>query len=90
MKKDILYYKFNEQMWEKYFPAAKKVINIDVLSYSVNQFINLIFPMLILVVGAVFTYYGHLSIGVVILFFTIKRVAQVKSVVLERSTPPIA
>lgn len=62
--------KFNEQMWGKYFPSAKKVINIDVLSYSVNQFINLIFPMLILVVGAVFTYYGHLSIGVVILFFT--------------------
>lgn len=44
--------KFNEQMWGKYFPAAKKVINIDVLSHSVNQFINLIFPMLIFVVGA--------------------------------------
>ena len=44
--------KFNEQIWEKYFPASKKVINIDVLSHSVNQFINLIFPMLIFVVGA--------------------------------------
>lgn len=62
--------KFNFQLWKKYFSSAKKVISIDVLSFSANQFINLLFPMFILVLGSLFTYKGLVSVGVVILFFT--------------------
>lgn len=57
-------------MWERYFPAAKKVISVEVLSYSLNQFINIMFPMLILVIGGFFSYRGVLTIGAVILFYT--------------------
>lgn len=62
--------KFQGQLWKHYFPAAKGVIHIDVLNYAVNQFINIMFPMLILVVGGIFTYQGLLTIGTVILFYT--------------------
>lgn len=40
------------------------------LSYSLNQFINIMFPMLILVIGGFFSYRGVLTIGAVILFYT--------------------
>lgn len=62
--------KFQDRMWERYFPAAKKVISVEVLSYSLNQFINIMFPMLILVIGGFFSYRGVLTIGAVILFYT--------------------
>lgn len=62
--------RFEDQLWNRYFPAARSVIHIDVLTYGVNQFINIMFPMLILVVGGMLTYQGFLSIGMVILFYT--------------------
>lgn len=62
--------KFQDRMWKRYFPAAKKVISVEVLSYSLNQFINIMFPMLILVIGGFFSYRGALTIGAVILFYT--------------------
>lgn len=62
--------KFKHQIWSKYFIAAKNVIGVDVLSYAANQFINIMFPVFILIIGGLFTYRGLITIGVVILFYT--------------------
>ncbi len=62
--------RFGAHVWEKLFGAAKRLIRIDVISYGVNNFISVIFPVMMVLLGGIFMQRGILTIGAVILYYT--------------------
>lgn len=62
--------RFREHVWGKLFAAAKRWIRLDVISYGVNNFISVIFPVFMVLLGGIFMQSGVLTIGTVILYYT--------------------
>lgn len=62
--------KFKKQIWQQYDPSARKVIHIEVTSYAANEFVSILFPVIMLLLGGLFSYRGAITIGTVILFYT--------------------
>ncbi len=61
---------FGEHVWGKLFKAAKRLIRLDVISYGVNNFISVIFPVFMVLLGGIFMQRGLITIGTVILYYT--------------------
>lgn len=68
-EKDFFHQKFEHSINHCYMPAAKKVIKLDVMNYSVQQFIQILFPVFVLVVGGILAAENLLTVGSVILFY---------------------
>ena len=62
--------RFGEHVWGKLFKAAKRLIRLDVISYGVNNFISVIFPVFMVLLGGIFMQRGLITIGTVILYYT--------------------
>lgn len=62
--------RFSEHVWGKLFTAAKRLIRLDVISYGVNNFISVIFPVFMVLLGGIFMQRGLITIGTVILYYT--------------------
>lgn len=62
--------RFGEHVWGKLFKAAKRLIRLDVISYGVNNFISVIFPVFMVLLGGIFMQQGLITIGTVILYYT--------------------
>ena len=68
--------RFGAHVWEKLFGAAKRLIRIDVISYGVNNFISVIFPVMMVLLGGIFMQRGILTIGAVILYYTYTQIGR--------------
>lgn len=62
--------RFQTRLWERYLPSAKRVVRINVAAYGANQFLSVLFPVLMILLGSVFAYRGTLTIGGAVLFYT--------------------
>ncbi len=62
--------RFSKHVWGKLFTAAKRLIRLDVISYGVNNFISVIFPVFMVLLGGIFMQRGLITIGTVILYYT--------------------
>ena len=69
-EKSFFIRRFGEHVWGKLFAAAKRLIRLDVISYGVNNFISVIFPVLMVLLGGIFMQRGMITIGTVILYYT--------------------
>lgn len=69
-KKDYFEHRFFEKIWNKLFVATKKIIRLDVISYGVNNFISVIYPIFMVMIGGIFLFRGAITIGTVILYYT--------------------
>lgn len=68
-EKDFFQRNFEYNISECYMPAASKIIKLDVMNYSVNEFIQILFPVFVLVVGGILVSANLLTVGSVILFY---------------------
>lgn len=69
-EKPFFHKRFEEHVWVKLFSAAKRLIRLDVISYAVNNFVSVIFPVLMVLLGGIFMKRGLITIGTVILYYT--------------------
>lgn len=69
-EKTFFIQRFGEHVWGKLFKAAKRLIRLDVISYGVNNFISVIFPVFMVLLGGIFMQRGLITIGTVILYYT--------------------
>lgn len=62
--------RFYEHVWGRQFDSAKRLVRLDVLAYGVNNFISVIFPVIMVLLGGIFLWRGMITIGTVLLFYT--------------------
>lgn len=62
--------RFHEHVWGRQFDSAKRLVRLDVLAYGVNNFISVIFPVIMVLLGGIFLWRGMITIGTVLLFYT--------------------
>ena len=68
-EKDFFQQNFEYNINECYMPAANKIIKLDVMNYSVNEFIQILFPVFVLAAGGALASANLLTVGSVILFY---------------------
>lgn len=61
--------KFKRQVWDRYFAAAKKVIQVQVTAFAANSFISILFPMFMVLLCSLVAGRGGMSLGTVVLFY---------------------
>lgn len=62
--------KFSDNIWNKYFKKIKKVISIQVRMFSINTVMKVILPVMVIASGVYYSYYGIITIGTLVIFYT--------------------
>ena len=69
-KKDFFLKRFSGQVWDKYYKKIGKVINIQVRIYALDTVMKVILPVLVIALGAYYSYQGQITVGTLVIFYT--------------------
>ncbi|CBK73357.1 ABC-type multidrug transport system, ATPase and permease components [Butyrivibrio fibrisolvens 16/4] len=66
---DYFLNRFKDLSWNRYYPKAKRIVSVEVITGGINQFMSLLLPMIMFIIGVSFASKGKGSLGTAILLF---------------------
>lgn len=70
-KYDFFNERFKTQVWRKYFPNQKRIIEIEVRASALNSLMHIILPILVICSGVVISFHHGSEVGSIVMMYTL-------------------